>query len=344
LRKSDILLELLDSDARYVNNRINLKSLDGLDVTITGATGLVGFNIICALNYYNNNYAKKRININALSYGKPNGIIKKVFEKNGVNSIIGDLSDCIFVEGLPKSECIIHSAGYGQPGKFLNDKLKTISINTSATISLSRKLKKEGKFLFLSSSEIYSGCSSQENIESDIGTTCPEHPRSCYIEGKRSGEAIVNILREKGVSAASARLALAYGPGVRPNDERVLNQFIQKGIKGSIDLLDSGFSMRTYGYIADIVIMLLNILIKNNNSTYNVGGRSVLSIKDLATKIGKHMSVDVKVPSRSESSLKGAPEFVGLNLSRIEKEFGIERYVEIDQGLKNTIKWIRNYE
>ena len=55
MRKSDILLELLDSDARYVNNRINLKSLDGLDVTITGATGLVGFNIICALNYYNNN-------------------------------------------------------------------------------------------------------------------------------------------------------------------------------------------------------------------------------------------------------------------------------------------------
>ena len=137
---------------------------------------------------------------------------------------------------------------------------------------------------------------------------------------------------------------MAYGPGVRPNDERVLNQFIQKGIKGSIDLLDSGLSMRTYGYIADIVIMLLNILIKNNNSTYNVGGRSVLSIKDLATKIGQQMNVDVKVPARSKPSLKGAPEFVGLNLSRIEKEFGIEKYVEIDQGLKNTIKWIRNYE
>jgi nucleoside-diphosphate-sugar epimerase len=102
--------------------------------------------------------------------------------------------------------------------------------------------------------------------------------------------------------------------------------------------------MRTYGYIADIVIMLLNILTKNNNSTYNVGGRSVLSIKDLATKIGQQMNVDIKVPGKSESSLKGAPEFVGLNLSRIEKEYGIEKYVEIEQGLKNTIKWIRNYE
>lgn len=342
--KNDVLLKLLDSDAKYVNNRIKLDILDGVDIIITGATGLVGFNIICALNYYNNNYAKKRININALSYSKPSGTIKKVFEKNGVNSIIGDLSDCSFVEGLPMSDCIIHSAGYGQPGKFLDDKLKTISINTSATISLSRKLKKEGRFLFLSSSEIYSGCSNKENVESDIGTTCPEHARSCYIEGKRSGEAIVNVLREKGVSAASARLALAYGPGVRPNDERVLNQFIQKGIKGSIDLLDSGLSMRTYGYIADVVIMLLNILTKNSKSTYNVGGRSVISIRDLAIKVGQQLDVDVKVPVESESSIKGAPQFVGLNLSRIENEFEIEEYIEIDQGLKNTIKWIKNYE
>ena len=344
MKKSNILIKLLDLDARYVNNHINLKSLEGLDVTITGATGLVGFNIICALNYYNNNFAQKPININALSYSKPREIIKKVFKKNDVNSIVGDLSDCIFVEGLPKSECIIHSAGYGQPGKFLNDKLKTVSINTSATISLSRKLKKGGKFLFLSSSEIYSGCSSGENIESDIGTTSPDHPRSSYIEGKRSGEAIVNILRGRGVSAVSARLALAYGPGVRPNDERVLNQFIHKGLKGSIDLLDKGLSMRTYGYIADIVIMLLNILTKNNYSTYNVGGKSIISIKDLATKIGQQMKVDVKVPNISKSSIKGAPEFVGLNLSRIEKEFGIEKYVGIDQGLENTIQWIRNYE
>jgi len=343
MKSNETLLELLKKDAQYVNERIKLNPLDGLNITITGATGLIGFNIISALTYYNNNYATNCININALSYSQPTGIIKKVFEKNNVNSIVGDLSDWSFTESLPISECIIHSAGYGQPGKFLDDKLKTISINTSATISLSKKLKKEGRFLFLSSSEIYSGCSSKENVESDIGTTSPEHPRSCYIEGKRSGEAIINVLRDRGYNATSARLALAYGPGVRPGDERVLNQFIEKGMKGSINLLDSGQSMRTYAYIADVVIMLLNILIKNNESVYNVGGRSVLSIRDLATKISNEMNVDIKIPE-SELVMKGAPEFVGLNLSRIENEFGIEKYVEIEQGLKNTIRWIKNYE
>jgi UDP-glucuronate decarboxylase len=343
MKKSDVLLQLLDSDAKYVNNQIKLNVIDGISITITGATGLVGFNIICALNFYNNNYAKKRIKINALSYREPSGIIKKVFEKNAVNSIVGDLSDCSFLESLPLSEFIIHSAGYGQPRKFLNEKLKTISINTSATISLSRKLKKDGRFLFLSSSEIYSGSASKENVESDVGVTSPEHPRSCYIEGKRSGEAIINALRGIGVSASSARLALAYGPGVRPGDDRVLNQFIEKGIKGPIDLLDTGLSMRTYGYISDVVIMLLNILIKSDHPVYNVGGRSVISIQDLAKKISKEMSVAIKIP-HSESPLKGAPQFVGLNLSRIEGEYGIDEYIEIEQGLKNTIEWIKNYE
>ena len=341
--KTNILLRLLNDDAEYVNKHVDLMVMDGATVTVTGATGLVGLNIICALNYYNNNYAKKRIKINALSYSKPSGIIKKVFKESGVNSITGDLSDCIFVENLPISDCIVHSAGYGQPGKFMDDKIKTISINTSATISLSKRLKKGGRFLFLSSSEVYSGCSNN-NTEYDIGTTSPDHARSCYIEGKRSGEAIINILRESGFQAVSARLALAYGPGVRPNDERVLNQFIQKGINGSIKLLDSGSAMRTYGYISDVVAMLLNILVKNSKSVYNVGGHSVLSIKDLAIKIGQQMDVSVEVPVESGLSLKGAPQEVGLNLSRVEKEYGYEEYIEIDQGLKNTIAWINNYE
>jgi UDP-glucuronate decarboxylase len=343
MNNQDILFNIIEKDARYVNERINLNSLDGLNLTITGATGLVGLNIINAINYHNLHSAKTHINVNALSFNKPTGIIHDIFKANHIESISGDLSDMGFVKEVPFSDCIIHSAGYGQPGKFLDDKLKTISINTSATIELSKRLKNNGSFLYLSSSEIYSGCSSLKNVETDIGTTSPNHPRSCYIEGKRSGEAIINILREKGVNATSARLALAYGPGVKNNDERVLNQFIRKGIRGSINLLDSGNSNRTYGYISDVVVMLLNLLIKSNQSVYNVGGNSIVTIRELAIKIGQLMNVDVQIP-KADSYLKDAPQSVGLDLSRIEEEYEYRDYINIDEGLKNTIEWIKNYE
>ena len=343
MKSKDTLLKLLEKDAQYVNERVSLNSLDGLEITITGASGLVGLNIISAINYYNNYLAKKRIYVNALTFTKPHGIIKEIYVENSIKSIYGDLDDCNFIKNVPLSDCIIHSAGYGQPGKFLENKIKTIAINTTATIGLSKRLKEFGRFLYLSSSEVYSGCLNEKNTEEDIGTTAPNHPRSCYIEGKRSGEAIVNILRESGINASSARLALAYGPGVKSNDKRALNQFIQQGINGKITLLDSGESVRTYGYISNVVIMLLNILIKNNNTVYNVGGISKISIRELANKIGEIMRVDVVVPE-SDSFLKDAPKSVELDLSRIESEYKIANYVGLDQGLKNTIEWIKNYE
>ena len=82
MKSKDTLLKLLEKDAQYVNERVSLNSLDGLEITITGASGLVGLNIISAINYYNNYLAKKRIEINALTFTKPDGIIKDIYVKN----------------------------------------------------------------------------------------------------------------------------------------------------------------------------------------------------------------------------------------------------------------------
>ncbi len=343
MSKNDKLLDILGGVSEAINNNLSLGALEGAEVTITGATGLVGLNIVSALVFYNKKYAKKKIHINAISYSKPSGVISELFEDENVINTYGDIADHKFIETIPVSDYIIHSAGYGQPAKFMDDKIKTISINTTATIGLIKRLKDNGSFLFLSSSEVYSGSASLSNRENDIGTTDPSHPRACYIEGKRTGEAIVNTARANGIKAASARLALAYGPGIKNNDMRVLNQLIEKGIQGEINLLDTGEAIRTYGYISDVVTMLLNILIENKSAVYNIGGKSVITIRDLALKIGKYMKVPVNIPD-TDSFMNDAPNAVGLDLTRIETEYGHKEYIDIDYGLKKTIEWIRAYK
>jgi nucleoside-diphosphate-sugar epimerase len=318
--------------------------MEGSEVTVTGATGLVGLNIVCALLHYNKHFAKKPISINALSYSCPDELFSRILQNNNIKSINGDLSDCDFVKSIPMSDYIIHSAGYGQPGKFLDNKIQTISINTIATIGLFKKLNNGGSFLYLSSSEIYSGSDTEPNTEGNIGTTTPSHPRASYIEGKRCGEAIINSYRESGVNASSARLALAYGPGVKAKDQRVLNQFVEKGFNGLIRLLDNGDAIRTYGYISDVVVMLLNILTKGKRPVYNIGGKSIVSIKELAESIGKEMNASVETPTHKKSFMDEAPKKVGLDLSKVEEDFSHSRYIGLDKGLKNTIKWIQNYE
>lgn len=339
MNKEETLINILDEDSSVVNSKISLVSLEGSTVTITGASGLVGLNLVSSLNAYNKT-AQKKISIIAVSHSKTDGATAKLFNNEGITEIFCDLSSHSSIQEIPFSDYIIHSAGYGQPGKFLDDKLKTLSINTLGTIELLKKLKPGGSFLFLSSSEVYSGHANTLNSEEDIGTTSPSHPRACYIEGKRSGEAIINIARETGIQAASARLALAYGPGTKPDDVRVLNQLIYKGTKGEIDLLDDGSAIRTYGYISDVVVMLLNILISSNHSSYNVGGISALSIKELALRIGKKMDVPVLIPKKL-SFMGDAPKTVGLDLGRIESEYKLKNYIDLDYGLEQTIKWIK---
>jgi len=340
MSKYERLLNILREDAQVVNKSLGLHDLEGSEVTITGATGLLGVNIIAALVFYNSEFATKKIRINAVSYRKPSGFITELFKSKNVISFFGDIADQDFVSTIPMAQNIIHSAGYAQPGKFMDDRIKTISINTTATAALLKRLKNNGRFLFLSSSEVYSGSASLSSNELDIGTTNPSHPRACYIEGKRTGEAIVNAARYSGIKATSARLALAYGPGTKLDDQRVMNQLIIKGINNEISLLDSGEAVRTYGYISDVVTMLLNMLIKNESAVYNTGGKSVITIRDLALKIGEFLDVPVKIPE-IDSYMNHAPQEVGLDLSKIENEYGNKTYVDIEYGLTKTIDWVK---
>ena len=228
---------------------------------ITGAFGLVGSNI-CKV----------------LERDYPDVEIYKVKFDEGLAIAT---SEPVF-EGF---DYIIHAAGYGQPQMFSKDKLKTIEVNTEYTNTLFKSLKKGGKFLFISSSEIYSGAKSPHK-ETDMGTTTPQHSRACYIEGKRCGEAICMAYKEQGYDVKIARLALAYGPGTKKGDTRVINQFIEQALTtGKIQMKDKGESWRTYCYVEDVAEMMLDILFKGKDVVYNVGGDTRVTIDSLARAI-----------------------------------------------------------
>ncbi len=231
---------------------------------------------------------------------------------------------------------IIHAAGYGQPQMFGRDKIKTISVNTKFTDTLFVDyLKPKGSFLFISTSEVYSGTPSP-HTEDMIGTTTPQHPRACYIEGKRCGESICMAYKEQGYDVKIARLALAYGEGTKKGDTRVLNQLIEQALtQGEIKLLDNGEAERTYCYVGDVAEMLLDILFKGKDVVYNVGGVSKVTIKELAEWIGEITKTDVILGTEI---MEGSPHSVELDISKITTEFP-RKFTELDVGLTKTINY-----
>lgn len=329
---------IIRQDADSICERISPVQLDGKTILITGASGIVGTYLLECLHHLS---AVQKMNLQVLAVMKnePPAHLLECLSLPNIHSLRGDLADSEFYPHLPEADFIVHAAGYGQPGAFLQNPKATIQLNTTATAALLNKLKKNGKFLFISSSEVYSGLRNPPHKETEIGLTNTDHPRSCYIEGKRCGEAICNAYRSGGVDTKSARLCLAYGPGTRPGDRRALNSFIEKALmERHIRLIDSGQARRTYCYIADAISIMWSILLQGKDSTYNVGGISSVTIAELAQQIGAILNVPVTIPGNSET-LQGAPEDVQLDMTKIEKEFGPLEFISLEEGLSRTIKW-----
>ncbi len=309
---------VIEEDAKAICYGINFNILENKTILITGASGLLGVYFLSCLKLL----SEKGRNVKIVAVFRSE-LPSYLINSNFINLQIlkGDITDYNFCSTLPKADFIIHAAGYGQPLRFMENPEITLKLNTFSTFLLFDKLKKDGHFMFVSSSEVYSGLRKDLYTENDIGTTNTTHTRACYIEGKRGGEAICNSYRSKGVKATSVRLAHTYGPGTKQGDKRVILSFIEKALGGKIEMIDSGEAVRTYCYIADAVEILWRILLSAAEPVYNLSGNSQTTIAELANKIGKIMNVPVMMPP-TRDGLAGAPEEVKLDMTKVKNEFG----------------------
>lgn len=332
--------KIIIDDIEKIYSKVNLSDLMGKSILITGGTGLIGSYIIYTLKRLNEGADKKATVYVVVHNGVPNWL--KFIETDSNYKILkGDLSDYNFLVSLPCTDYIVHAAGYGQPGLFMVDKMKTIRLNTLATDVLLSKVPENGKFLFVSTSEVYSGSKNVPYQEQDSGRTTPQHSRGCYIEGKRCGEAICMAYKEKGVDVKIARVSLAYGPCFKQGDRRVLNNFIEKSMHENIEMLDSGQSKRIYCYVSDTVEMLWKVILEGNDVVYNIGGIEETSVKCVADIVARLSGVNVCVPENGEG-LKDAPKVVAMSIDKVKKEFGKNDFICLEEGLARTINWYKD--
>lgn len=333
------LIEILLNDAVKVASCHDFSVLTKKTILITGASGLIGINLLSSLIEIS--HKVKGIKVISVIHSKPSDFFSSLVKRAGFSIYSGDLTNEEFLQTLPNADIIIHAAGFGQPNKFTNNPITTLKINTCSTFKLFEKLNGDGKFLFISSSDIYNGLESESYSELQIGTTNTNHTRACYIEGKRTGETICYLHQSQDCKTYSIRLSLTYGPGTKKGDKRVLPSLIEKGLTGNLELLDAGNATRTFCYVSDAIEMLWFILLKGEQNLYNLGGITKITIRSLANIIGEILKVPVKIPDKNHS-VKGAPQQVCLDMTRLLSEYPKKQYIGLKEGLQNTIEWHRN--
>jgi UDP-glucuronate decarboxylase len=331
--------EAICNDFERVVEGLNGEFFRDKTVLITGASGLIGAYFLSYFMLLNN--AGKNVNVIACIHTSTPEHIKDFIQIGSMSQLSIDLADFRDYKKIPEADIIIHAAGYAQPSLFMKNPANTLMINVAATEALLKRLRPDGTFLFLSSSEIYCGLSLSPSTEDMCGTTTPYHPRSSYIEGKRAGEAVCAAYRKMGVRTISVRLGDVYGPGTSQNDARALNTFIQRALEEkAIRLRDHGRASRTYCYISDAVESMLNVITDGSKQIYNVGSSLKSTIKELALLIGQLAGAEVIFPG-VENAIDGAPPELIMDLNRLQSEFPKSDYISLREGLIRTIAWQR---
>ena len=322
-------------------------------ILITGANGMIGGFIADFLHYLNVEH-DYNIKIILTSLSEKPKRLEHLLDNDNVLYLPIDLADekaeiRFFEKGLPlyrdiKIDYCFYCAGYAQPGKFLSNPSKTYTLNVNGLSRIFNRVfsdNKKAKAIYISSSEVYAlNDNSEPHREEDFLNISLSHKRIPYILGKVSGEYQVNIFRDLGFDAKSARVSLCYGPGHVMDDSRVMSDLTRKGMENdTINLFDDGSSFRKYQHISDCCIMLFNILLDGKNDVYNVGGKEEVTIYDMAKIIGNQFNKEVIKGKVNNEVASSAPKKVSISLDRYETEFDKFNFMSFRDGMENYLNW-----
>ena len=274
---------------QLANSSIPLSEMDGKTVFVTGASGLIGSQIIKAISCYNKTNGT---HIKAVAMVRNPEKAKKVFkDTENVEIYKCDITEEIDYAG--NVDYIIHGASATSSRFFVDHPVETIKIAVDGTVNIlefARKKEVKG-FVYLSSLEVYgTPDKNQTTIKEDYsGYINQLSVRSSYSEGKRLVECLCcSYASEYNVPVKIARLSQTFGAGVEYNDGRVFAEFARCAIeKKDIVLHTMGNTVRSYCYTSDAVAAIIYILLKGQiGEAYNVTNmQTACSIKEMAETV-----------------------------------------------------------
>lgn len=237
---------------------------------------------------------------------------------------------------------ILNFASPASPKDFPKYPIKILMVGALGTKNL-LDLAKEHNAVFLqaSTSEVYGDPKISPQVESYWGNVNPIGPRSCYDEAKRFGEALIMAYHRKhNVNTKIARIFNTYGERMRPNDGRVIPNFITQALNNEpITVYGDGTQTRSFCYIKDEIEGLYKLLISNTNDPVNIGNPKEYTILELA-KIIKELT-----NSQSEIIFKDLPKDDPKqrrpDITKAKTILNWQPNTELKEGLQKTIMYFK---
>ena len=256
-------------------------------------------------------------------------------DTTGFEFVDHDVSQYIDVDG--DVDAVLHFASPASPIDYLEMPIQTLKVGSLGTHNtLGLAMAKNATFFIASTSEVYGDPHEHPQQETYWGNVNPVGPRGVYDEAKRFAEAITMAYhRYHDLDTRIVRIFNTYGPRMRPNDGRVVSNFIVQALNGeNLTIYGDGSQTRSFCYVDDEVRGLIALLDSNEHDPVNIGNPGEFTVSELAEIV-----VDV-VNSPSEVEYHPLPVDDPTqrrpDITRAKELLGWEPEVDLREGIERT--------
>ena len=230
------------------------------------------------------------------------------------------------------------------PVHYQFDPVQTTKTSVHGAINMLGLARRTGaRILQASTSEVYGDPEIHPQTEAYWGRVNPIGPRACYDEGKRCAETLFfDYHRQHQLEIKVARIFNTYGPRMRPDDGRVVSNFIVQALRGeSLPVYGDGSQTRSFCYVDDLVKALIALMESEPGFTgpVNLGNPSEFTIGDLAQRVisltGSTSTITYEVLPVDD------PKQRRPDISLAGKALDWQPETPLDEGLPKTIEYFR---
>ncbi|HEX4574530.1 MAG TPA: UDP-glucuronic acid decarboxylase family protein [Gemmatimonadales bacterium] len=304
-------------------------------ILVTGAAGFLGSHL-----------CERLLSLGHRVVGMDNGLTGNPANLAHVKSdpqfqyVMHDVTNFIEVQG--PLDGVLHFASPASPVDYLQFPIQTLKVGALGTHKALGLAKAKGaRFLLASTSEVYGDPLVHPQPESYWGNVNPVGPRGVYDEAKRFAEALTMAYhRYHTLDTRIVRIFNTYGPRMRPNDGRVVSNFIVQALTGDpLTVYGDGSQSRSFCYVDDLIDGIVRLFERGGSDPTNIGNPHEFTVRQLAELVLRLTGSRSPIVARPLPT--DDPKVRQPDITRARTTLGWEPKVPLEEGLTRTIAYFR---
>lgn len=242
---------------------------------------------------------------------------------------------------------VFHFASRASPKDFASHAVEIALTNSEGTHNaLSYAHDHDARAILASTSEIYGDPEVHPQTEEYNGNVNVRGPRAPYDESKRFSEALAVAFRQQyDIDIRTVRIFNTYGPRMRPDDGRVIPNFLSQALRGDdLTVYGDGTQTRSFCYVDDLVAGIRAFADADPEvaagEVVNLGNTEEIEIRELATVITDVIGADSDVVY--EDLPEDDPQVRRPDISRAKELLDWEPNVSLEDGIEQTLPHFRD--